>query len=152
MTLRQQLRDELTRAMKSREQRSVAILRLILAAVKDQDIAARDLSDDDASDDRAILKILDKMARQTRESITAYRAAGREDLWHQEQEDLAIITQFLPQPLSEEETVAAVREAIAVMAAQSITDLGKVMKHLKQQHAGQMDFRQAGALARKQLG
>lgn len=145
--LRETLNQALKDAMKAKDARRTATLRLILAALKDRDIAARtDAADRTGIPDTDILAMLQTMVRQRRESITAYEQGGRLDLVEQEKEEIAIIETFLPQQLSEAEVEAAAKSAIAEVGAQGIKDMGKAMAVLKAKYVGQMDFAKAAAV------
>ncbi|WP_422363701.1 GatB/YqeY domain-containing protein [Pyruvatibacter mobilis] len=129
-------------AIKAGDKRRVATLRLITAAVKDRDIAARS-EGKDAVSDQEILQILAKMIKQRRESATTYEEAGRLELAAQEREELEIIESFMPKQLGEAETRAACQQVIADLNAGGLKDMGKCMGALKEKYAGQMDFSQA---------
>lgn len=129
-------------AIKAGDKRRVATLRLITAAVKDRDIAARS-EGKDAVSDQEILQILAKMIKQRRESATTYEEAGRLELAVQEREELEIIESFMPKQLGEDETRAACQQIIADLNAGGLKDMGKCMGALKEKYAGQMDFSQA---------
>ncbi|MGD1956265.1 MAG: GatB/YqeY domain-containing protein [Sphingomonadales bacterium] len=148
--LRDELKDAMKAAMKDKEARKLATVRLILAAVKDRDISLR-TSDDVPDDDKMILDILGKMIKQRRDSITAYEEGGRCELAEQEREEIAIIEMFMPRQLSDDEVTSAVAEALTQTQAQGLKDMGKVMGALKAKYAGQMDFGKAGAAVRSQL-
>lgn len=149
--LRERLSESLKDSMRAREAHKVSTLRLILAAIKDRDIAARteDASEDD--DDAVILKILSKMIKQRRDSIQAYEEAGRCELAERESDEIKIIEEFLPKQLSSEEIVVACTAAIADEGADSLKDIGRVMGVLKAQYTGQMDFSQASAKVKELL-
>jgi uncharacterized protein YqeY len=149
--LRARFNDELKAAMKAKDPRAVSTVRLILAALKDRDIAARGRGITEGIGDDEIGDLLQKMIRQRRESIELYQQGKREDLAQQEREEIAIIERFLPQQMSESETAAAVSALIAELGAGSIKDMGRVMAALKQRHAGQMDFSKASALVKERL-
>jgi uncharacterized protein YqeY len=149
--LRTRLNDALKDALKAKNQRSVATLRLILAALKDRDIAARSKGETDGIDEEEILQMLQKMVRQNRESIEAYRKGNRPDLVDKENEEIAIIEQFLPKQLTPEETAAAVEEVLAETGASGIKDMGAVMGALKERYPGRMDFAKASALVKERL-
>jgi uncharacterized protein YqeY len=149
--LRARFNDELKAAMKAKDPRAVSTVRLILAALKDRDIAARSRGITEGIGDDEIGDLLQKMIRQRRESIELYQQGKREDLAQQEREEIAIIERFLPQQMSESETAAAVSALIDELGAGSIKDMGRVMAALKQRHAGQMDFSKASALVKERL-
>ncbi len=150
--LREQLNEELKRAMKARDQRAVSTLRLILAALKDRDIAARGRGNTEGIGEEEIYEMMQRMVRQRRESIDLYSRGNRPDLVQQEEEEIAIIQRFLPQPLDEATTETAVAETVAELGAAGLKDMGRVMAALKQRYGGRMDFARAGALAKQRLG
>lgn len=150
--LRQQLNDALKAAMLGKDARTVSTVRLILAALKDRDIAARPKGMADGIGEDEIRQMLQSMIKQRRESITLYEQGGRQELARQEAEEIAVIERFLPRQMGEDEIVAAVKAAIAATGAGGIKDMGKVMAALKASHAGSMDFAKAGAVVKKELG
>ena len=149
--LRARLNDELKSAMKSKDQRAVSTVRLILAALKDRDIAARTKGNTDAIGEEEIADLLQKMVRQRRESIELYEQGKRLDLAQQEREEIAVIERFLPRQMSDADMAAAVGAVIGELGVSSIKDMGRVMAALKQRHAGQMDFSKASALVKQRL-
>jgi len=149
--LRARLNDELKAAMKAKDQRAVSTVRLILAALKDRDIAARGKGNTDGIGEEEIGDLLQKMVRQRRESIELYEQGNRQDLAQQEREEIQVIERFLPKQMDEAEMDAAVSAVIAELGAGSIKDMGRVMAALKQRHSGQMDFSKAGALVKQRL-
>lgn len=150
--LRQQLNDKLKSAMLAKDARVVSTIRLILAALKDRDIAARSRNVMDGIGDDEILSMLQSMIKQRRESISLYEQGGRLELAQQEQDEITIIETFLPAQMSEAEATEAVRTVIAEIGATGIKDMGKVMAALKERFAGRMDFTKASALTKKELG
>ncbi|MTJ80661.1 MAG: GatB/YqeY domain-containing protein [Telmatospirillum sp.] len=149
--LRQRLNDALKSAMLGRDTRTVSTVRLILAALKDRDIAARPRGVSDGIGDDEILQMLQSMVKQRRESIALYEQGGRLELAQQEAEEIAIIERFLPTQLSPEEMAAAVAEVIAAVGAAGLKDMGRVMAALKEQYAGRMDFTKASAVVKQKL-
>ena len=149
--LRTRLNDALKAAMKAKEELSVSTLRLILAALKDRDIAARSKGNRDGIAESELLSLLQSMIKQRRESIAAYEKGGRMDLARQEASEIAVIEGFLPAQMSEAEMAAAIDAVIAAVGATSLKDMGKAMAALKQQHAGKMDFGKASALVKARL-
>jgi uncharacterized protein YqeY len=148
-TLNQAMKD----AMKAKDARRLATIRMVLAAIKDKDIAARTSAEERTGiDDGAILSLLQNMVKQRRESATAFEAGGRAELAAQEKEEIAIIEGYLPQQLSDAEVEAAAKAAIAESGATSIKDMGKAVAILKAKYAGQMDFGKAAAILKSQLG
>jgi len=150
--LRSQLNDALKAAMLGKDPRTVSTVRLILAALKDRDIAARPKGITDGIGEDEILSMLQSMIKQRRESITLYEQGGRLELAEQEAQEITIIERFLPKQLGEAEILAAVKGAIAATGATGIKDMGRVMAALKDGHAGQMDFTKASAQVKKELG
>jgi uncharacterized protein YqeY len=148
--MREELTEALKSALKHQAKRRVATLRLVQAAITDRDIALRGKGKDKA-DTEEILDILTRMVKQREESIRLYREGGREDLAQQEEEEIAIIREFLPKPFSAAEAAAAIDEAIAETGAASLRDMGKVMAVLKERHRGRLDMAQAGALIKARL-
>lgn len=151
MSLRNRFNEELKKAMIGKDQRAVGAIRLIMAALKERDIAARPLGVADGIADDQILSLLASMIKQRRESIEMYQKGGRADLVEQEQGEIAVIETFLPKQMSEEEVRAVVDQAIKDSGAASVKDLGKLMADLKAKYAGQMDFSKASAFAREKL-
>jgi hypothetical protein len=150
--LRQELSEALKVAMKSRELRAVSTLRLILAALKDRDIAARTKGNTEGLNDDEIVELLHRMVRQRRESIALFEQGGRLELAQQEAEEIAVIERFLPKQLDEGATMAAIDATVAELGASSLKDMGRVMARLKEQHAGQMDFGRASQIVKSKLG
>jgi len=149
--LRDELRVALADAMRDKHQRKVGTIRLILAAVKDRDIAARVEDRGEEDDDAVISTILSKMIKQRHESIRAYEEGGRLELAEQEREEISIIEEFLPQQMTDPEIEAAVSATIAEVGAQGLKDMGRVMGTLKAKFAGRMDFARASALVKQTL-
>lgn len=150
--LRPQLNDALKAAMLSKDSRVVSTIRLILAALKDRDIAARSRGVMDGIGEDEILQMLQSMIKQRRESISLYEQGGRLELAQQEQDEITIIERFLPRQLSEAEMGAAIDAVVTELGAGGIKDMGRVMAALKERHAGTMDFTKASALAKARLG
>jgi uncharacterized protein len=148
------MRDTITAALqaatKARDARRVSTLRLVSAAIKDRDIAARTAGKDQASD-AELLELLSKMIKQREESQKIYAEAGRNELATQEGEEVAIIREFLPKQLTDSDTAKAIDEAIAEVGAESVRDMGKVMAALKSRYAGQMDFGKASGAVKAKL-
>lgn len=150
--LRQQLNDALKAAMLGKDARTVSTVRLILAALKDRDIAARPKGLADGIGEDEIRQMLQSMIKQRRESISLYEQGNRPELAKQEADEIIVIEKFLPKQMNEAEITAAVKAAIAATGAGGIKDMGKVMAELKAGHAGTMDFSKAGAVVKKELG
>ena len=146
MALREQLNDSMKEAMKAKDAKRLATVRLILAALKDRDIAARTESSRDLLGDDEILGLMAKMIKQREESATAFDAGKRPELAAGEREEIAIIRAFMPAQMDEAAMKEAAQEVIAEIGAASIKDMGKVMAVMKERYAGQMDFARASAL------
>jgi len=151
MSLRERFNTELKEAMKAREQKRLATLRLILAGLKERDIANRSESSREGISDEEILSLLAKMVKQREESAAAYEAGGRPELASSERDEIDIIRRFMPQQLSVDEMKAAIEGVVADTGATSIKDMGKVMGLLKERYSGQMDFAKAGASVKEVL-
>ena len=149
--LRQRLNDALKEALKARDQRSVSTLRLVLAQLKDRDIAARPSGNTAGIGEAEIVDMLHKMVKQRQESIALYRQGNRPDHVQLEEGEIAVIERFMPKQLDEAETAAAIDSAVGETGAQSIKDMGKVMAKLKERFPGRMDFARAGALVKQRL-
>lgn len=152
MGLRERINTALKTAMKEKDSARLGTLRLISAAIKDQDIASRGSEDDTGVSDADILGILGKMTKQRQESVRAYEEGGRLDLAERERHEVAVIEEFLPQQLSDDEVEAAIDKAITDVGASSIRDMGKIMGELKQKYTGQMDFGKVGPRVKAKLG
>lgn len=152
MGLRDRVNTALKQAMKDKDKTRLTTLRLINAAIKDQDIALRGTDGDASVSDADILTILGKMTKQRQESVRAYEEGGRLDLAEREREEIAVITEFLPRQLDDEEIADAIGKAIDVTGASSIRDMGKIMGHLKSKYTGQMDFGAVGPMIKAKLG
>jgi uncharacterized protein YqeY len=151
MTLRDRFQAELKEAMKAKDARRVSTLRMVLAALKDKDIAARTETSREGIGEDDVLSLLAKMVKQREESATAFDAGGRPELAAAEREEIAIIASFMPKQMSAEEMKAAIAAVISETGAASVKDMGKVMAALKGRYAGQMDFAKASALVKELL-
>jgi len=150
--LRTRLSDALKFSMKEKNERSVSTLRLILAALKDQDIAARGKGNKEGLSDDQILSLLQSMIKQRRESIKLYEQGGRMELAQREAEEIGVIEEFLPEQMSHDEMAIVITRIIGEVGAESLKDMGKAMGALKEQYAGQMDFAKASAMVKERLG
>ena len=150
--MRERISAALKDAMKAKDQTRIATLRLVMATLKDRDIAARQNDEGPVEDESEILAILAKMIRQREESIRAYEEAGRLELAAREQTEIEVIREFMPRPMDQAEIDAAVAEAIAETEASSIKDMGRVIGALKARHPGRMDFGKVGAQVKAALG
>lgn len=138
-------------AMKSGDKPRLGAVRLILAKLKDRDIELRTASQV-PEDDVLVVDVLQKMAKQRRESIGMYEAGGRQELADAEQAELAVIEEFMPRQLGEAETAAAIAAIKAELGASSIKDMGRVMAELKARHGSELDMSKASALVKAALG
>ena len=150
--LREAFTERLKQAMRAKDARTLSSVRMILAALKDRDIAARGTGNTAGIPDAEILRLLQGMIKQRRELIALYRQGNRPELADQEEQEIAVIESFLPKQMSDEETAAAVREAIAETGAAGVKDMGKVMGVLRERHAGVIDMARAGAVVKQLLG
>lgn len=149
--LREKLSEAMKDAMRAHDAPALGTIRLMLAKIKDADIAARtEASRDGVAEDR-ILSILQGMIKQRNESITLYTKGNRPDLADKEKAEIAVIERFLPQQMDEAAVETAVRVAVAEAGATSVKDMGAVMAALKAKYAGQMDFAKASAAVKKAL-
>ncbi len=149
--LRERFNEALKAAMRERNALTVSTVRMILAGVKDRDIAARSRGVTDGVDDGEILNLLRNMVKQRQDSIGLYREGGRPELADKEAAEIAVIEGFMPKPMADDEVAAAVAAAIAATGAASVKDMGKVMAELRSRHAGVMDFAKAGPLVKQAL-
>src|SRR5437763_1143550 len=150
--LREAFVGQLKTAMRARDSRTVSTVRLIIAALKDRDIAARGSGNQQGIPELEIQRLLQSMVKQRRESIALYRQGNRPELAQQEEEEIGIIESFLPKQMEDAEIAAAVKAAIAETGATGIKDMGKVMGVLRERHAGIIDMGRAGAVVKQQLG
>ncbi|MBD8554940.1 GatB/YqeY domain-containing protein [Rhizobium sp. CFBP 8762] len=148
--MRHQFTESLKEAMKAKDTRRLATVRLISAAIKDRDILNRGQGKDPVSDDE-ILQILAKMIKQREESARIYAEAGRDELATQEREEIDIINGFLPEQISEDKVRDICAAVIAEINAQGLRDMGKCMAVLKERYPGQMDFAKASAILKELL-
>jgi uncharacterized protein YqeY len=150
--LREAITERMKTALRAKDTRTLSTVRLILAALKDRDIAARSDGDRPQISDTEILRMLQGMVKQRRESITMYQQGNRPELAQQESEEIAVIESFLPQQLDEAGIEVAAKTAIAESGATGIKDMGKVMGLLRERHAGVLDMAKAGAVVKRLLG
>ncbi|MBB4286240.1 GatB/YqeY domain-containing protein [Roseospira goensis] len=147
--LRDRLNEELKVAIRTKDQRAICTIRLILAALKDRDICARGRGETVGEDD--LLQMLQGMIKQRRDSIAMYEQGCRMDLAEQEREEMEIIQSFLPHQMDAGEIDSAVESVIGEIAAQGLKDMGRVMSTLRARYAGRMDFGRASAVAKARL-
>ncbi len=149
--LRQALDEALKVAMKAREERAVATIRLILAALKDRDIAVRPKGRPEGLSDQEILQLFDTMIRQRRDSVEQYERGGRVDLAEREAEEIAVIERFLPPQIEGDDLISTIRAMIRELDARTIKDMGRTMAALKGQYSGRMDFSKASGVVKEIL-
>ncbi len=148
--LREKIQSETVTAMKAKEKERTAALRLIGAKIKDRDIELR-TSDKKPGDDELVTEVLMKMAKQRRESIEMYESGGRQELADKEKAELAVIEEFLPRQMSEDQTRAAIAQIKADTGAEGMKDMGKVMAELKVRHGATLDMSKASGLVKEAL-
>jgi len=146
MALREKINQQFNAALKNKEKTLVSTLRLIIAAIKDKDIANRSGEKKGESKDQEIIKVLQKMKKQRQDSADLYKKGGREELLKVEEEEIKIIDAFLPKQLSEAETKKICKEIIESSGASSIKDMGKIMGSLKKKYSDSIDFSKANII------
>jgi len=152
MSLRDDFNNAVKEAMKAGDKPRLSVVRLITAALKDRDIAARGGEHDGRIPDGEILSMLQKMIKQAQESQETALNAGRAELAEQAKAEIEIISSFLPRQMDAEETKAAIAAVVAEIGASGMKDMGKVMAALKERFAGKMDFSKTGPLVKEALG
>jgi len=140
MSLREKINKQFNTALKSRNKTLVSTLRLVLAAIKERDIANRTQDKKDAVNDDEIIKVLRKMKKQRQDSVDLYKKGGRQELSEIEEAEIKVIDSFLPKQLSDEETKKICKEIIKSLGASSLKDMGKIMGSLKQKYSDSIDF------------
>ena len=149
--LRNRLSEALKGAVRAKDRRAVATIRLILAALKDRDIAAREKGNMEGISEDEITAMLQTMIRQRRDSIRLYEQGGRLELAEAEAEEIEVIKSFLPEPMSPEEIAAAVDETLRELGAAGLKDVGRVMARLRERYAGRMDLTEASKRVKASL-
>jgi len=147
MSLKERITDDMKAAMRAGEKDRLATVRLILAAIKQREVDERV-----TLDDAQVLAVLEKMAKQRKESISQFESGGRSDLVAKEAAELAVIQSYLPEQMSDAELDALIAEAIATTGATSVKDMGKVMGIVKSKAAGRADMAAVGARVKQKLG
>lgn len=150
--IRDDLKAALVSAMKSGDKPRTAAIRLIQSALKNRDIELRGAANPPADDDALVTEVLQKMVKQRRESIALYEQGGRQELADAEKAEVAVIEDFLPRQMSDEEAGAAIDAIVAETGAASVKDMGRVMAVLKQRHASALDMSKASAMVKARLG
>ena len=146
MPLREKINQQFNAALKNKNKTLVSTLRLILAAIKERDIANRTSGKKEEVKDQEIIKVLQKMKKQRQDSADLYKKGGRQELLNIEEEEIKIIDTFLPKQLSEEETKKICKEIIESVGASSIKDMGKIMGTLKKKYSDSIDFSKANII------
>ena len=150
-SLRDKFTAQLKEAMRNKDKDSLSTLRLIIAALKDRDLAARGKGNHDGISDDEILAMLQSMIKQRQDSIELYEQGGRCELAERERSEVKIIQGFLPQQLEGDELTATIESVLTELGADSIKDMGKAMGALKQRYAGRIDFGKASQMVKQRL-
>ena len=149
--MKQTISNELTNSLKSGEKDRIHTLRLILAAIKDKEIASRSSGQDAIISDDNIIQILKKMVKQRNDSIEMFDKAGRDELVTKEKNEISIINEFLPEQLSAEETLKLCEDAIQANNAETIKEIGKVIKYLRENSPSSLDMALASKILKEKL-
>ena len=149
--MRDKLKSAMKDAMRAKEGKALGTLRLILAALKDRDIAVRSKGQGDGIDETEILQMLQTMVKQRRESITMYEKGGRLELAEGERAEIVVIEKFLPRQMDEAAIIEVVSNIITELEANCLKNMGAVMAALRQRYAGQMDFSKASIIVKQKL-
>ena len=148
MSLRKKINEQFNAALKNRNKALISTLRLILAGIRDRDIAHRTLEKKEDIKDSEIIKVLRKMKKQRQDSADLYKKGGRQELLEVEEAEIKIIDTFLPKQLNEEETRKICKEAIESLGASSLKDMGKIMGSLKQKYSDSIDFAKVNVIVK----
>jgi uncharacterized protein len=151
MTLRQKINDKFNIALKSRDKILISTLRLVLAAVKERDIASRTSKKKELIKDDEIVKVLHRMKKQRQDSSDLYKKGGRDELLQIEQSEIEIIDSFLPSQLSEKETEKICKKTIELLGASNMKDMGKIMGELKKKYSDSIDFSKVSVIVKNLL-
>ena len=151
MSLRESIELDYKTALKAKDKNKISTYRLILSGIKDLDINNRSGIEKKETDNEDIKKLLKKMIKQRSESIELYKKNNRKDLQDIEEQEVSVISQYLPKQISEEDTKKICEEVIKTTGANSIKDMGKVMGELKKNNADSIDFSIAGAIIKELL-
>ena len=151
MSLKSKIESDYQNSLKSKDKGKISTYRLILASIKDLDIANSSGSKKKETDDNDVKQLLKKMIKQRSESIEIYKKNNREDLLKVEENEVSILSNYLPKQLSDEETKNVCLEVVKKINAQSIKDMGKVMGELKKNYSDNLDFSKAGAILKEVL-
>ena len=149
--MKENITSELSNALKNGDKERIHTLRLVLAAIKDKEIASRSSGEDSAISDEMIIGLLKKMVKQRNDSIDMFKKAGRDELVQKENSEIEIICEFLPKQLGEKETITACEEAINLTEAKSLKEIGKVIKYLKENSSPSLDISLASKIIKEKL-
>ena len=149
--MKENITSELSNALKNGDKERIHTLRLVLAAIKDKEIASRSSGEDSAISDETIIGLLKKMVKQRNDSIEMFEKAGRDELVKKENSEIEIISEFLPKQLGEKETIDACEEAINLTEAKSLKEIGKVIKYLKENSSSALDISLASKIIKEKL-
>jgi uncharacterized protein YqeY len=150
--MREAFTERLKAAMRAKDTRTLSTVRLVLAGLKERDVAARGAGNPAGIADSEILRMLQGMVKQRRESIALYLQGNRPELAQREEDEIAVIESFLPRQMGDDEIAAAAKAAIAATGAAAAKDMGRVMAALRESHAGVIDMARAGAVVKQLLG
>jgi len=151
MSLREKINQQFNVALKNKDKTLISTLRLILAAIKDRDIANRTSKNKEVIKDNDIISVLQKMKKQRKDSVELYKKGDRPELIEIEESEIKIIDSFLPKQLNDEETKKICKETIESLGASSIKDMGKIMGQLKQKHGNSIDFSKVNLIVKELL-
>ena len=151
MSLREKINEQFNAALKSKNKTLISTFRLILAAIKERDIANRTGKNKEVIKDPEIIKVLKKMKKQRQDSADLYKKGNRQELLDAEEAEIKIIDTFLPKQLSDEETKKICKQVIESSGAKSIKDMGKIMSLLKQKYSDTIDFSKVNLIVKELL-
>ena len=151
MSLREKIESDYKNALKSKEKNKISTYRLVLSGIKDLDISNRSGQNKKETDDNDIKKLLKKMVKQRAESIEVYKKGNRKDLLEIEENEVAILSDYLPKQLDDQETKKICEDVIQKLGATSIKDMGKIMGELKKNYDDTLDFSKTGAILKEIL-
>ncbi len=149
--MKENITSELSNALKKGDKERIHTLRLVLAAIKDKEIASRSSGEDSNISEDTVVSLLKKMVKQRNDSIDMFTKAGRDELVEKETSEIKIISEFLPKQLGEEETIKACDEAISITEAKSLKEIGKVIKYLKENSSTALDISLASKIIKEKL-
>jgi len=151
VSTREKIQDAMKEALKNKDMERLAAIRLIVAAMKDKDVASRTDGRNDGISESDLMSMLQSMIKQRTESAKIYRENNRPELADKEDKEIAVIESFLPAQMSDDEVAKVIGDIIAAIGAAGMKDMGKVMAELKAKYAGQLDMGKAGAVIKQKL-